>query len=1100
MFCRRYAVLLAAVIVFAAGTTGCLREYDFTPHEYELGTLGQELHQIWIKDAARAAERAEQKARLLQERELEFVRAVDTIAPESELPAIDAFLQQTLSLIDDDTLPSLTRKTATALEDASNDEALMAALGDASSPQPADFVSPVAAPDLIGYVTTYPELRQLGLKGARIVLDNDGFTDAGVPDYDEPNGVSELTTTLSVVLEDVDAQVLDDSLSIIVRDMLLREDERFAVADATRPLFVAIYDSRGFPLPNSDVFNDLFQDNDADGLPDINDAGEFVLRSGETLPPSAFDRAMGPLQRDAFGRAQTEDDTFAFDYVDLNKTGLAFLIREYADLAERGVVTDLLATFRAIMGGTVIHEDSRGPYRGFNPDNPLMDLSWGAVHALGYEQLPELLDDSAEFFDRASPDFAGVVVALEESVEIAEKYPDAELSQTQTILFDMIPTLHEIAKDPELWSAFMAALGDPVTPKVGDAMVTLISYKNTKARPVMGGPYDACFMECKADHQIGTVERFDCIRACPNDEIFQQPMDFSAPESPENRSQLQATWHLMWGLAGVPYAMSMDRILVAGREQPQLPPLIRLDGGAEAFLAAVAGNLDIAEAVPPEIFTGSELGPLLAVFGINNEDIAGMVEFLSELFGVRLSRYPTHDELTRMFTQDDIIFVTEDNQTILDVAEPVDAEGYRLPDGLADGLYEVEASGLVDAVYPTVKAFSDRGKEHLLLDLFSVLHKHYPGDPNLYKMADGRVSPSQAANLRSFEPIIKEVLESGRMLQALFKLSQRLEQLERDRGVDLDEQLRLLVLHATKPSSLTTRDGQDFLPLPDGRTARDLAPLHILVDALDRIVDSVADDPEASERFTRAVSALLDLAIGAEWPAGEDPRFIKQGSVALTVSAMEFLADRARVKRDAGELESWLKQDFYGTLDELWTSRLLAGMVLIAEQLLEDEENRAVLDEFIGYLVGTPRGREHTSLIAYQLVVRSVNTSTWVPIARSLARILDPGRDWQTGDSLSQLPMISHGALALEKIMLEDEQEVGIALINRGLHRVGEQKAPIFVIGDILKHYFRLDPESDARLTAQDYRHFFAQVVAWIRDEAKGLEQLYDLVELRVKE
>lgn len=502
--------------------------------------------------------------------------------------------------------------------------------------------------------------------------------------------------------------------------------------------------------------------------------------------------------------------------------------------------------------------------------------------------------------------------------------------------------------------------------------------------------------------------------------------------------------------------------------------------------------------MPPDLFSGNELGPLLGVFGIDSQNIAGMVEFLSQMFGVTLSRQPTPDELTRMFTQEDIAY--REGDTVIDIAEPVDAEGYKLANNLADGLYEAEASGLIDAVRPMAKAFSDRDKEHLLLELFNVVHMHYPGDPSLYRMKDGSQSPSQAANLRSFEPIIKEVFEDGRLLQSLYDLSVQLQRVEQAKGIDLTEQLRLVVFHATKPGNFTTRDGQDFLNLPDGRTVRDLTPLHVLVDAIGRVVDRVAEDPEAEERFSRAVSALLDLAIGAEWPQGGEPRFSKDGSVALTVTAASFLADRARAKRDAGELETWLKDDFYGVLDELWTSRLLAGLVLIAEDLLEDDENRAALDEFIAYLVGTPRGREHTTLIAYQLVLRSVNTAVWVPLAQSLSQMIDPDRDWATGDARAKMPLLSHGALALEGIMKQDEQEVGLALINRGLERQGEQEAPIFTIGDILADYFRAEPGSDAPATAEDYRSFFSQMAAWMKDDAEGLEQLYDLVDLRATE
>ena len=1098
---------LCALLLVASSQVSCLVEYDFERKPQQLGSLGEEVHDIWRKDAARARQDAPAKTLMLDARRADFVQAVDTMAPAQELERVDGFLQSSLVLIDDGTLPGLTRKSRIAMLDASADDALLFAISDISKPLPADFVSPIATPDLIGHITTYPELRELGIKGSRIVLDNDGFTDAGERDPNESSGISDLTRTVSSLLEDVDPAAINDSLALLTRDLLLREDERFTVLDATRPLHVAVYDKRGLPRATPEGIDEVFVDANGDGLADLDASGNFALKLGGSMSARPFE--LSGLQQDAFGRAKSSPDHYAFEYVDLNKTGLGFIIREYATLSANNVIIDLLATFRAILGATVVLEDEDGAYRGFSPNNPLMDLSWGLVHALSYEKLPELLDATVELFNRGDSEIASVVVALEESVEIAGRHPNAQLAPTQTILFDMIPTLHKIAEDPALWRDFMNALSHPMTPKVGEAMVTLMSYRNTEADVTLMGAYDQCFMDCKAGHELGTVARFECVRACPSNEIFKEKMDFTAPESPENRSMLQSTWHLMWSLKGVPYTMEMDEVKIFGNPSPTPPLLISLPGGSEAFLRSVAGNLTLAEAVPADLFSGSEIGPLFAVFNIDAENIAGFVEFLSQLFfpGIeyngepyKLSVKPTPDELTRMFAQDDIIFASDDRETVLDVREPVDADGYKLAESLADSLFEAEASGLLDAVYPTAKAFSDHNKEHLLLELFEVVHKHYPQDAQLYRQKNGNVSPSQAANLRSFEPVMKEIFQSGRLLGGLARLSARLRGMQEVFGIDVNEQMRLLVYHVTTPGNLVTRDGRTFINLPDGRTEQSLTPMHLLTDALGRMSDRLGEDPEAQERFDRAVGALLELAIGAQWPEGGEASFSKQGSLALTVTTTSFLAERAREKRDAGQLDTWLKQDFYSSLEELWPSRLVAGMVFFAEQLLSVPENREVLDRFVAHMVGTPVGREHTTMMGYMLVVQSVNTQVWVPIARSLSRILDPDRDWETGDTLSKLPLLSHGALALHRLMLEDTQGVGIELINRGLRAPSANAdAPLFVLADVVASYFRADPSSTARFSLEDMRLMLTRLAAWMSDEAKGLEQLYDLVDLRVK-
>lgn len=1086
------------LISFSLLASSCITEYDFNRQQPERGTLGQELHAIWRKDTARAPEQAEKKTQLLDERQAEFVLAVDTIAPASELASINVFLQQALTMVDEGTLPGLTRKVELALKDAAKTPELMQALSSTERPAVSEFVSPLASPDFLGYVTAYPKLAELNVKGAQLVLDNDGVDLKGQRMSEEPNGISELFRTLVRLLRDVEPAVLEDSVAIIVRDMLLREDDRFEPEDATRPLYVARYDKRGLPkanLPTPEA-QTPFMDADGDGLADIDERGDFMLTISEAKRPKAFDLNGGQelFNRDAFGRAVI-GERFAFDYVDLNKTGLGFLVREFFTLSQKNVMTDMLGAIRAVMGDMTIQEDEQGPYQGFGSEHPLAEMAYAMTASMAISSLPELMDATATFMNEGSSELAGVLVTLEEAVEIADKHPQAELKDNQTIAYDLSPVLHKISSNPALWSAFMDALADPMTAKTGDAMSTLISYKNTRATVELGGRYDACFQGCSGAHALGTEARFTCVRACPSEEIFKAPMDFSAPESEENRSQLQALWHLMWSLKGVPYKMETTEVRFNNRPQPAPPTLIELPGGAEAYLRSVAGNLDLADHVPPTLFSGNELGPVLRAFGIDSNNIAGLISLLSQFFGVKLDPKPKPDQITRLFAKSDIAFRSDDGSLVLDVSEPIDADGYNLAEHMADGLFEAEASGLIDAVYPLVKAFSDNDSESLLLELFGVIHAHYPNDPSIYKTKSGGISPSNGANLRSFEPIIKEVLDQGRLLGALGEMSRRLKIIKRDRKVDLNEELRKLVNHATAPG-FKARDGQDYLQLPNGRTLRDVSRLHILVRSIEQLAKNIEADPEAEQKFSDAVGHMLDLVLGAQWPDGESPRFTKQGSVALAVSAMSFMADRARTKRDRGELVSWVSQDLNTLLQDLWTSRLFAGLVLVAEQVLKDESNRVVLDEFMAYLLGAPRGREHATVLAYQTVLRSTNVEVWVPLARFLSTILDPDRVWETGDDTARMPLLSHGALALKRTTELDPEGVGLKLINRGLTQRDGQ-SPFGQLVDIIADYYRADPTADGAYSAEDYRLFFERFGAWLRDDVHGMEQLYDLVELR---
>lgn len=1097
----RRACLLAAAITLTL--TGCPRVYDFERQQVERGTLGEELHTIWLKDARRAATKGEQKATMLERDREVFVTAVDTIAPPDQLREVDGFLQNTLSLVDGGELPQLTRKLYTTLDEASGDAELMRAFGDLSRPQPEDFMSPVAEPNLIGYLTAYPKLGDLSKRTTRILLDNDGFADDGSYLATEPTGATDLTRTLVHTLKTVEPQVLEDNLPLLIRDMLLRPDARFAPADATRPLYVAVYDQRGYPRVKRDAAGAVlapFRDSNGDGLADLDERGQFIIANADPLTLKPFDRSSSPtplFTRDAFGRAKTAEGSFAFDYIDLNETGLGYLVREYAGLAEADVVSDLLLVLRRVMGTMVPQADGQGTYQGFSNDHPIVELIRALVHILAYDDLPELMRESGRFFNEGSDAIAGLLVALDKLAEIADRHPEAALTDEQTLAYDLIPTLHELTADPALFKDVMDALGDPMTRRVGDAMLTLMAYKNTKAEVELGGRYDACFQQCKASFTQGTEPRFECIRACPNDEIFKEPFDPKAPESPTNRSMFQAVWHLMWGLAGVPYAMDLEEIKIAGRTLPPLPPMVALDGGAEAFVRAIAGNMDMAEHVPPELFT-SDLGPLLNLFGVDGANIAGVISILSQLFGVQLDRKPTHDQLTRMFAKPELIFGEPGGDTVIDIAEPRDKDGYKLGQGgLADGLFEAEAAGLIDAVTPVSRAFSKHNREDLMLALFSTVHLHYPGDASLYRRIDGTPSTDKSANLRSYEPILKEAFEEGTLLEALVHLSTRVKAIEDSRGIQLNEQLRRIIHHATRPERFMTSAGDTFITLGDGRTETDLSRAHVMFKAIEDLADRVKDDPEAEAVLSRSVDNVLNLALKSEWPAGERPRFVKQGGVALTVTLSDFLAERAAEKRDNGELNTWLIESVFPTLRDFWSSRLLAGLVTIGERVLKDEANKAALGEAIAYMVGTPRGREHTSLIGYEIAVRAIDVKTWVPLARTLGGALDPEREWATGGRFAKLPMLSHGALVLDRTLELDAEEAGLRLIQRAVTRQGNAPMPIASLMDVVGNYWRVEPDAEAPFSAEDYRTFLTSLSGWLADDRHGLEQAFDLVKQR---
>jgi hypothetical protein len=1094
---QRLFVSLLVLLVAAGGLlAGCVKEYDFERDVPERGTLGEELHRIWVKDAERAAENAESKTQMLEQRETEFVTSVDTIAPGAMLHDIDLFFRELLDLVDEGVLPGMTRKITVMLRDAASNDALIKALAANKRPDPDTYISPANGKSFLGHLLSYSRIQDVGTGLSTTLLENDGYNDDGSANTSESTPFSDTLIALSEVLEDVEAGDPKDSFAYSLQDIMLVEDPRFEPADVGGPLHAVRYDHRGYPMAVMEGSEPRFPfvDENDDGLADIDEDGNFVLSTGSNLQLKPFEtdpETNQLLNRDEFGRGFANEGEYSFEYIDLNRTGLNFLVRQLGFLSARGFLWDLTEFAPTAFGDLVAKQDDRGAFFGYSTDNPLIDAFYGLVHVLDIPELHEAMSALAGFMDMHSPALAGVVFSFDELSAIIDGHPNAEMTDDNTLLYDLMPVLEEIAADPDLWADFMNALSDPITRKLGESMIDLHKYKDVNSMaPALDGPYDQCFQGCKGSYEIGTIERYECIRACPKDGMFSTLKDRSAPESVDNRSLHARLLHLLRDTQGQPYGLQITEPgWLAG-----VPPIISLDGSAEAFIRSVAGNLDLEDHVPDE-FWNSGIGGLLDLIGVNSGNLADLLSTLSPIFGARLDRQATPDQITRLFNQPELsgsLFGID-----LAIEPPVCKDGYVMANHHADLLFASEATGLIDTLHPLAKAFSDHNREDLLARFFVAVHKHYSSRDDLYQDVDGNDSPMAGSNLRSYEPVLIELYEDGKLFDALADLSIAAQEFKSAGGEDLVEMLRKIVYNGFRSDDgFVMRDGTDMMNLPDGRTVRDLSRMHVLADAIDRLAERVDADPNASERFESAVSTLFEVFLEASWPDGQRPYFENQGTVALSVLTMRHLSARALELRQQGRLSEWLTDDQVAAVVDLFDSRTLPAVVELQSEIFGTSEDRELTEDLITYLVSGPDGRRQATLAAYVTMVYSLQTDIWIPLAKFLADKIDPEKDWGV-EPMGNLPLGSHGVLMLNRTVEIDEGGVGLDMFERSFAFQSDQTIPIFVIFDVIADYFRSDPAAGGAYSEEDYRRVFNGFADWMDDDVHGMEQLYDIIETR---
>lgn len=1099
---------------FAAVGTACGEEYDWDRKAYERGSLGEELYEIWRKDAERSPERAEARVEMLDSHEELFVDSVDQVAPPDELESVDQFLRTTNRSIDSGLLPTFTRKVRIGLDDAAENEKLLGALAADTGPSTHQYLAASARPNLPVYMLNYEEIRPASRTLIDALLNADGVQPDGSPAEDESTAFIDAQRAVTARLADSSSE--SSSAAVGLRDVLVREDGRFA-ADRDVSLPAVRYDRRGLPLVadasgRNEAYRPIppFVDDDGDGLADVDDRGRFVVEDGPNRKVEPFaSSGEGPVERDDTGRA-IAGGTPVFEYVDLSKTGLHWSARQLDTIVDEDIHWKTLEGLPALLGERVSHESETGTYQGYAAEQPAIDALEAGLAILDFENLPPVLRSLSHFLDAHSGELARLLDALGEAKSKIDALPDAELSEDSTIGYDLLPILEETAANPGLWQDVMDSLEREVITETGTAMATMLKYRDLETLPKdpeQGGSYEPCFQQCKSTYEaretenhpngIGKIGRFECIRQCAREELFTKETDFDAAEARDNRSTNQQLFHLLRDTAGTPYELEIEQASIGPFDVSGLPPIVELPGAAEAFIRSIAGNLKLKNYISDEIRGDSLIGNIIDWLPLQNKDIAGLLSTLSPLFGEGLSEEPTPDEITRLFNQPDLKFTMPGVE--IDVTDPVCKDGYVMANHHADKLFASEASGLIDAIQPFAKAFSDHDREDLFTGLFKVIHEHYSNRDDLYETKEGSPSPMKGAGLRDFEPALLDIARSGAIFEALHEFAVTVDRIKPVTGEPFEERLRQLVYNATRTGRTGTGgaegpNGETSLTLPDGTEVDDPSRMHFLLASVSDLIDRVDAHPEDKEKLRESLQTLTDALLETERGSNGEPQFQNEGAVALFSLGARELAESAEDWNERGVRDDKLTEQAPEAAVDAVTSRLLPALIDLVRDLGSTDERRETIDGLGSYVVSNGEGRDHVTGAGYRFLAASGSEHDG-PIARALADVIDPERSWKT--DRGDLPVLSHALTIVDRLLERDEPGTGLAIARRGLDRRDSGTTHLGGIAEVVGDYYRADPPSDAPYSEEDYRRVFGKLAAWIGDDVHGLEQLYDIIQRR---
>lgn len=1158
--------LWGALFAVALSACGEAPVYDFERRQVERGTLGEEVFRVLRKDAALSPRAHRERSAMLDARRGSLVTAIDTAVPEGEASALADLLLATRPLQDSGRLPGLTRKLALVFDEVAQDEAARAVWSERSSRGPESFVGPDTHASLMERVVSFDELEALARFGAALVVEHDGVDAVGEATLEEPDFMTEGVRAMARELARVEVTRDPDRLGVQLTGLLLRDDPAFVV-EGLAPLEVTRLDARALPVVGRDRDGRLyspFVDQDGDGLADVNGGGRFVDATGRLLDevPWGEPGASGLVVRDARGLAQAPDGSGPlFETVDLQATAGRFVLEESAALVAQGVIFDLPEAALSVLPPRQARQDevTGESYEGYPLDQPLMALAWAALEALGLESLDEVLDVASSLLSTDAQLLAELLLALEEFDGLRERHPEASLAEGNTLIDDLLPVVAQMAQRPGLLEDALLAFSDPVVVRAQDAAIDLLSFRGSQAVPAPDGPYEACFALCDSDHELGTLARADCVRACPRDEVLREPMDLEGPRSEVNRSHFERSMALLRD-SRVSFELSVTQLVVSDLidvevGQEVLPPLLRIEDATVAFLEAVAGTFQLTDYVTEEAiddpgvglildgmntvcqpgFLGGLLEALLPELtrvteadvsrvclryeeiseqeGIperrrQRQRIAVLVSFLSLLTDVRMDEQPSAAQLARFFNVPNPRLDLE--LASLSLSQIVCEDGYFLWEHHGDMLYGAEATGLIDAIVPVARAFARHDALPLLAEVSSVIHQHYAAAGVVYELKAGGPSEkaARAAGVQVYEGLLRDWLAQGRAVPALQSLATKVSSIESRRGRSGAAVMESLVAHLAVPQEgLSHYDGRQTGRRADGVEVSPLSRVKVLEEALDAVAQRVESDAEAEAKWTRSVEALVDIFLGVSVdPDSGAARFDKPGSPALARVTVEQLAVVAARARDQGRLTSLIREDMRESLEGVLGGRALPVLVDLFDVVRRDPEDRALLTAALRHLLEDPESVGALLLAMYeQVMLRLADEEALSFEAHFLAKVLDPDRAW-SGVSVTPEGLVSHGAQVLGETLAVDPEGVGVSLVRRGVRRSASLsspgddpagRSPLGVLGESLVDYRRADPTLEGPLTSEDFRLLGAELESWLLDEQVGMEQVYDLVQAR---
>lgn len=224
----------------------------------------------------------------------------------------------------------------------------------------------------------------------------------------------------------------------------------------------------------------------------------------------------------------------------------------------------------------------------------------------------------------------------------------------------------------------------------------------------------------------------------------------------------------------------------------------------------------------------------------------------------------------------------------------------------------------------------------------------------------------------------------------------------------------------------------------------------------------------------------------------------------LLATTLAFAAERMADREATGELGAWSA----GVLDDterLLSAPLTASSLSILDHALADPDVITTLSNFVATALSEearPAPLDATALAIADMFQLLDDEASWRPIARVLAVAAAPNAldAVQTGESLSLSPSLLSSGIDVAREATGADETNAVARLLNGLITAPEAASTETPLEALLGTYAdisRAELESTGPLTPEEVTHLMTTLEATLRDESRGLERLYRIIQSR---